>query len=332
MNEPAATPRTLLTNWTRFWFFPRQALGLHLIRILFGILVLCWLLPLAGYLGDFFGFDGWFDKVAFAEVGEAWDRHSWSLHYLVADNPALLTTFYWVSIAVVVVFTLGFFTRITAVLTWLVVISFTSNPLIETDTDVFFRLFAFYLMLGYLLIDWLRSTLPLPVKLFSPWNHSVLALGKAADSGSYSSAATMTLRLMQVHFALAIVIMGLHKLQIAEWWAGVSYWFPMHRAAETSLETINDLRTRAVSYLNWMSLASYLVLAWQISFPTFAWRTGLCRWILLIGAITGMIGLMVIYPIPLLGPTFFLLCLTYLTDYEWSRLFSPLLRLVNSKN
>ncbi|HMP18173.1 MAG TPA: hypothetical protein PKD72_14205, partial [Gemmatales bacterium] len=105
---------------------------------------------------------------------------------------------------------------------------------------------------------------------------------------------------------------------------------PMHRTSTLTVETINDLRTRAYSYLNFISLAAYAVLVWQIFFPTFAWRTGWPRWILLGGAFAGLIGLMVIYPIPLLGPVFFLFCLIYLTDEEWKYVLSPVSRLVNS--
>lgn len=333
MSQSSATPASdgLIASWTTFWFAPRQTLGLHLIRLIFGILLLFMMLPFAGYLNDFFGYEGWFDRAAFTEAGsEHIDNQSWSLLYLVAQDKTLLTVFYWASVAIIALFTLGFFTRITSVLTWLIVVSFTANPLIEVDTDVFFRIMSFYLMIGYLLLDVGRDDLPTFTKLLSPMNHWLGTMLKADAMSPGSSAATVSIRLIQVHFALAMIIMGLHKLQMAEWWAGVSFWYPLHRPSETSLEAINELRTRANQYLNWMSFASYLVLAWQIFFPTFAWRPGRFRWILLGGALTGAIGLMLIYPIPLLGPTFFLFCLCYLNDFEWLTLISPLRRLVKS--
>lgn len=322
----------ILANWITFWFLPSQPTGLHVIRVGFGLLALVWMLSFAGYVHDFFGFDGWFDRAAIVERAtllksqEIVDDQSWSLLYLVADQPALLTAVFWASVAVVAAFTLGFFTRITSVLTWLIVISFTANPFIEVDTDVFFRIISFYLMIGYLFLDLQNASLPAWQRYTSATNHW---LGTTLRHGETpSSAATVAIRLLQVHFALAVVIMGLHKLQSAEWWAGVSYWYPMHRASETSLDAINELRNRSTSYLNFISIAGYIVLAWQIFFPTFAWRGGLCRWVLLGGALVGLVGLMIIYPIPLLGPTFFLLCLSYLTDREWFWVLSPLLRLV----
>lgn len=327
MSQVTATS-SLLSCWTNFWFLPRQATALHIIRILFGILLLCWLAPFAGYLNDFFSLEGWFDRAAFTEGGQMIDNQSWSLLYLVAHDSTLLSAFFWLSIAVIACFTLGFFTRITSVLTWLIVISFTANPLIEVDTDVFFRIIAFYLMIGYLLLDITRQDLPDSVRAFSPWNHWIGSMLTSTEQNK-SAAVTVALRLLQVHFALAMVIMGLHKLQMAEWWGGVSFWYPLHRPSQTSLESINEMRNQGpISYLFWMSLAAYAVLAWQIFFPTFAWRTGRFRWILVGGAILGTVGLMAIYSIPLLGPTFFLLCLCYLTDTEWHWVLSPLHRLV----
>lgn len=322
------------TCWKDFWFMPRQTLGLHAVRMIFGILLLCWLLPFAGYVNEFFGMSGWFDTAAYAEAGKAGreliDSKSWSLLYLVANNLGALHAVYWGSVAVLVLFTLGLFTRITAVLTWLIVVSFTANPLIEVDTDVFFRLIAFYLMIGYLLIDWLRTDLPLWERVVTPFQHSVVAMFKGEESTPRSSAATVALRLLQVHFALAVVMMGLHKLQVAEWWGGFTFWYPLHRPSQTTAEAISELRPRSEAYLMTISLMAYVVLAWQIFFPTFAWRGGLCRWVLLGGAVLGGIGLIAIYPIPLLGETFALLCLTYLTDFEWFALFSPFRRLMRT--
>lgn len=334
IENSTSTRFRLWTAWKTFWFAPRQTLGLHLIRMLFGILLLCWLVPFAGYVDDFFGLNGWFDTAAFTEASQSGaeliDRQSWSLLYLVAQNPAALHGFYWSSVVVIVLFTLGFFTRITSALTWLIVISFTANPLIEVDTDVFLRLIAFYLMIAYLMLDLLRDDLPLWQRILSPWNHWVGAMLKIDENSPRSSAATVALRLLQLHFALALVMMGLHKLQIAEWWGGVTFWYPMHRPSETTLEAINSLRLKRESYLYFISLGAYLVIVWQIFFPTFAWRRGLCRWVLLGGAVAGTLGLMIIYPIPLMGPVFMLLCLTYLTDFEWFSIFSPLRRLVKT--
>jgi hypothetical protein len=323
----SSTPRpgslaSLVHAWTRFWFAPQSPFGFHLIRFLFGALAVYWLLSFSGHFHEFFGYAGWFDRTAYVEAGNMIDQQSWSLLYLVADNPGLLTAFYWASVAALALYALGFFTRITSVLAWLIIVSFSANPLIEIDTDVFMRLISFYLMVGYLLIDWEREDLNKLEKTVTPWHHWIGKITSTLPAEPASSAATVALRLLQVHFALAIVIMGLHKLQMMEWWSGVSLWYPLHRPAETTLESLNELRQQPVRYLVCLSLATYAVLVWQIFFPTFAWRRGVSRWLLLGGAVAGMLGLMFIYGIPLLGPVFVLLCVTYLHEEDWDRLAS----------
>ncbi len=320
----------LLSHWNNFWFLGRSPLSLHALRVLFGIICIVWLLSYAGHVHDFFSYEGWFDRAAFIEAGSLADNQSWSLLYLVAHDATLLTAFYWGSILVLTLFTLGIFTRLTSILSWLIIVSFTANPLIEADTDVFLRLIYFYLMIGYVLFGLLNATNPLELVLGSS-RHWLWNCLKHDDTDTFSSAATVTIRLMKLHVAMAIVMMGLHKLQLMEWWSGVAFWYPMNRTSTLSVDAINDMKARSFGYLNTISFAAYCVLVWQIFFPTFAWRTGYARVVLLGGAVAGMIGLMIIYPIPLLGPVFFLLCLVYLTDDEWNWVLSPLSRLVNGR-
>lgn len=325
-----------LSNWANFWFLGRSPLSLHALRVLFGIIGIVWLMSYLGHVNEFFGFDGWFDRAAFIEIGELAEtqrqpqNQSWSLLYLVAHDATLLTVFYWCSILVLTLFTLGICTRLTSILSWLVIVSFSANPFIEAETDVFLRIIYFYLMIGYVLIGLLNTSNPIELVLGSS-SHWLWKCLNHENSVTYSSAATVTIRLMQIHFALMVVVLGLFKLQLMEWWSGVAFWYPMNRTSTLSVDAINDMKPGRDAYLNAISFAAYCVLAWQIFFPTFAWRTGYARGVLLGGAVTGMIGLMIIYPIPLLGPVFFLLCLVYLTDDEWNWVLSPLSRLVNGR-
>jgi hypothetical protein len=229
----------------------------------------------------------------------------------------------------VLLFLLGVATRLTGVLTWLAICSFSANPLIEGDADVFLRMLTFYLMIGYLLIGQGEQRISSISRLLAPFDYFLFR--KEDSSGQQlSSAATVALRLIQIHFAIAVVIMGLHKLQMAEWWGGVALWYPLNVPSETTRETLRRWGTGSQRdyYLTVISIATYLLLAWQISFPTFAWRKGLCRWLLMIGAIVGCFGSTLLYQIPVFGPVFLVCCLAYLTDEEWQKAVSPLLRLL----
>ena len=69
-----------------------------------------------------------------------------------------------------------------------------------------------------------------------------------------------------------------------------------------------------------LSLTAYIMLAWQLSFPLFAWRPR--RAVLIGGMALGWIGLAVIYRLPLLGPALFVGCLGFVTADEWYRVIT----------
>lgn len=320
--------------WVRFWFTPLDPVGLHAVRLLAGLLFLTWLLPLAGEVGGLVGLNGWFDRRAFVEFvqlsreqGGPAPMFSWSIYYLNNSEPTTVTVLYWLSVAAVVLFTLGVFPRLTAVLTWIAVASLTTSPVIDYEADVILTVLAFYLMVGYVLLGQRQPEQSFPTRLFGPpclwW-----ASRSTADSvrRPQSLGANLALRLLQVHLAVIIVTSGLHKLQYSEWWAGIAYWYPLHPAFSTTLAEARQHRDSREFYLFWLSLAAYLTLAWQLAFPLFAWRP---RWriVLLGGAVIGWLGTACLYELPLLGPAILVGCLSFLTPEEWHRGLSWLLRL-----
>jgi hypothetical protein len=126
------------------------------------------------------------------------------------------------------------------------------------------------------------------------------------------------LRLLQVHFAIIVVTSGLHKLQLGPWWGGVALWYPLHSPYQTSEAGIRSLAPNRGVYLFFISLAQYIALGWQIGFPLFAWRRGLCRIMLVGGAILGWLACWQIYHLPIFGPFYLVCCLAFLTPSEWS--------------
>ncbi len=315
-----AAPEPSRAAWTRFWFTPMVPAPLHVIRLLSGLLFICWLLPFAGHVVDFFSIDGWFN--AYFEVGRVQEELpvplGWSVLYLCGSNTTLLHVMYWSAIGIFLLFALGVATRVTGVLTWVMVVSFTANPASSYDADFLLVILAFYLMLAYLLLgQWSRP--------LTAWQRLLGSaddlLWKRSDERPPSHAANMVLRLIQVHFAVIVVVSGLHKLQFAEWWAGVAYWFPLHSPFTTTQEMLQRRIGMADSYLFLISLGQYLMLVWQLGFPMFAWRRGWgWRLLLLGGAAVGWWGALAIYGLPLFGPIYCIACLSFLTPAEWQRL------------
>jgi hypothetical protein len=78
-----------------------------------------------------------------------------------------------------------------------------------------------------------------------------------------------------------------------------------------------------------LSLGQYLLLAWQLGFPFFAWKRS-WRPVLLGGALAGWVGSVLVYGMPLFGPFFFIGSLAYVTQEEWSLLETVLLRFLRS--
>jgi hypothetical protein len=323
VNRPESTPEAgLFRGWASFWLTPADPTGLRVVRVLAGLLFLGWLLPFAGHVDALFGPTGWFDFRAYHE-SVALDASSpaplgWSLLYLCGSS-ATLHAFYWASVAVLVLFTLGVATRIIAVLTWLIVASFLATPAATFEGDYLLNILALYLMLGHLLLGQWNRKLSLSERL----------LGTRRGS-TPSIAANLAIRLIQVHFVIVLLVSGLHKLQFGDWWSGVAWWYPLNRPFELTPERLRSQSAHASIYLFVISLLQYVALAWQLTFPLIAWRPR-WRFVLLLGAVAGWVGSVVIYRQPLFGPVLMIVSLSYLTPEEWRKLASLRSRLVSPR-
>jgi hypothetical protein len=320
----------LAASWVRFWFSAIDPIGLHALRVLAGLLFLYWLLPFAGEQQALFGLGGWLDARAYGEASrlQGLPPHlfGWSVVYLCGTNAVLLSLVYWLSVAAIVLFTLGLWTRLTGVLTWVVVVSYTANPAVAYDAEPLLRLLAFYLMVGYLLLGQWRPAPSLAARLLGTKDTWLLRKTPSGAKGPQESvAANLALRLFQVHCAIALVASGLHKLQSKEWWDGLATWFYTHPPMATTLSEVRTYAPHASTYLTLFSLSSYALLAWQLGFPAFAWRRG-WRPVLLGGALVIWVACAFL-PLPLFGPLVMVLCLGYLTPAEWRRLQGLLGRL-----
>lgn len=331
--RPSPTPlaeekkRGPVETWMRFWFTPTDPLGLHVVRVLGCLLFLIWLLPLATSHEAFFGLNGWvsldvFEKASAADVQSPVPLERWSIFYLCGESSGLLSAAYWGSVAVIVLFGLGIAPRLTGVLTWVAVLSCTANPIITTDVDVLMVIFAFYLMLGYLLMGHRQAPQSTLTRILGPTRETWLFGRSSGTERSASIGANVAVRLLQIHFALVIVMSALHKLSVGEWWAGWALWYPLHPPfGETVVqihESINSFGPQSYFFL--LSLGTYVILGWQLCFPLFAWRKGMFRWLLIGGASIGFLGAAFLYAQSLFGLALFVGCLSFLRPEEWQSL------------
>ena len=320
---PASEPalERISRGWTRFWFTPVDAIGLHLIRLLVGLLLVAWLLPFAGYLEEFFTTRGWLDKQAFEQASWLTNGEfapNASILDLLGSNATSLTATYWASLAILLAFALGFLPRITAILAAVIVASFTANPAFEYEGDALLLTLIFYLTVAYILFGQRTPGISWTSRLFGPLLVWPLGRRKRDPHGEPrpSLAANVTLRLLQVHFALIIFTSGLHKLQFGDWWAGVALWFPLHPPFKTTIAEAMANRPNWEAYLGLLNIATYAILAWQIGFPLFAWRPR-WRFVVIGGAAIGWIGAAFLWGLPLIGPAILIGCLSYVSPTTW---------------
>lgn len=321
MDAAREEPAGVVASWNRFWFRPQDPIGLHGLRICAGAFFLTWLLSFAGHQTALFGMEGWFDAQAYRDASRLPDGApspiGWSPIFL-AQTSSQLNLLYGASIAAVALFTLGVWTRITGVLTWLVVVTFTQNPAITFGGDAILLVLSFYLMIGYLLFGLRQRPLSFGSLLLGPKEALVFRSWRADSRRTPSIAANIVVRLVQIHIAIVIFTMGMHKLQISVWWAGAALWFPLHPAFSTTLEAATSPGVSPTFYMAWLSLAAYVVMAWEVSFPFVAWRKA-WRPVVLLGALCFWLGNRFVYEMPIFGPAVFIGCLSFLSTEGWRR-------------
>lgn len=312
-HSPTSFFPPVFRSWDRFWFQPVAAAQLHLVRALAGITLLAWLLSYAFTYQDYFGANGWFDAEAYGTASklpsEANVPIKWS-HSLIPSSPALLGTLYAGSLLVAALYTLGIALRLVAPLAWLVVMIFTSNPVLYYGGDALLIILTMYLAIGYLFLGWDRANLA-----GSALGAANTALWKFRSAVAPSVVANLTLRLIQVHFAIVILMSALHKLQIPEWWAGDAIWYPLYPPFESKISDLLARSGQMDGTLWFISLGTYATIAWQLTYP-FQPATSFGRWVMLTGALIGWVWCTWVAGWPLYGPTIFVASVAAVARYS----------------
>ena len=156
-------------------------------------------------------------------------------------DPTQMAIIHVASLLVIVLFTLGLFTRVTSVLVWLTVVMYihrTQQVLFGMDTMM--NMLLFYLMVGNsgaaLSLDRLiaryraaRASLRRGGTLDAP-TRAYLASPPPSRSAGFA------VRLIQVHFCIIYIAAGLSKLKGGAWWNGQATWDVMVNPEFTLLQ------------------------------------------------------------------------------------------------
>lgn len=242
-------------GWTRFWFTPSDPATLSAIRLLTGLIVV--------YLHATLSFDlvAYFGPGGLLPVAEIAPLEGWTFSYLnYLSAPPELWTVHLLGLAVLVLFTLGFWTRLTSVLALVVFLADVNRaPMITSLTEPIAAMVMLYLCLApcgrRFSID--------AVMARSAQRVSLLPRDPASE---LSTMATIATRLIQVHLALVVAMMAFSKLGGEVWWLGTGVWWLASRAESRLVD------------LTWLAKTPKLLDAWthlivlvELSFPILVW-------------------------------------------------------------
>jgi hypothetical protein len=243
-------------GWNRFWFTPRDVLPLSVLRVLTGLVALAWLGGQTADLVCWFGPHGLLPldiarQVAGGATGQAVARLSW---FYGTDSPGLLWTIHVVSLLVVAAFTVGWFTRISNVLSLVVVLSYIHRaPLITGQLEPVLTMVLAYLCLAptgdYLSVDRWRRKVPVG---FRP---------------RQTVGAAISQRLLQVHVAALSVMIGLTMLAGQPWWNGTAMWLLIART-DSRLVDLSGLHRFPFLVNAW----THGVVAFQLLYGVLIWH------------------------------------------------------------
>ncbi len=219
----------------------------------------------------------------------------WSAWFHVTDPGWMLFLHVCVLLAVLL-FTAGFCTRVTAVLTWVGVMSYIQRaPTTLFGMDAIMAVLLLYLIIGpsgaALSVDrllarwWARRKAERegrPVPAWEPPAPSILA--------------NFALRLMQVHLCFIYMASGLSKLQGGAWWNGTALWGTWVNYEFAPLDW-----ARYVDFLRFLASHRWLcemattggvafTLFLEIGFPFLVWVRPM-RWLMIVAAVAMHVGI-----------------------------------------
>jgi hypothetical protein len=134
----------LKTSLVDYFFKPVSPYPLAVFRILFGACACATLLLLHGDWGNWFGVHSW---ITMNTIAEAETGFRLNLFAIIPQDDRWIDSLYWIMLLASITLTLGVFTRVSSIITFLGLNSLNQRlPLILHGGDVFLRSAGFFLM------------------------------------------------------------------------------------------------------------------------------------------------------------------------------------------
>jgi hypothetical protein len=269
-------------GWRAFWFRPTRAYPLGLVRIAFGALIFLWTATLYPGLADFFGPAG---------ISPAPSRNplNWSIfHYAGSDRAVFIA--WLVLLLASVALTVGWHSRIAALVVFVLVISFqVRTPAVFNSGDVVVRLEALFLALA-------------------PCG-AALSLDQRRRTGAFWSAqvrAPWVIRLMQIQLSIIYLFSVRTKMSGTAWPEGTAVSYAMRLDDMVMVPPPGMLITHPLV----VNVATWGVIALETSLAVLVWVPRLRPWVLAAGVVMHTVIAMTIN-VGFFSPAMFVLYLAF---------------------
>jgi hypothetical protein len=309
-DEDARWPMSWFRNWDRFWFKPSDPVVIGLIRLCTGLVVLYVHLMYTVNLLSYVGKDAWLDQggpgtaahflrydLSFPVQPSGWTGPQeyvghghlfWSIFYDV-ENPAWIYAIHFGIVAVMFLFAIGLWTRVTSVLTWIGAMCYLQRaPTLLFGQDTMMNLLLIYLMIApggaALSVDsWLRR-------------RRERAAGLGDRPSPPLATATKATRLIQINFCIIYLASGTSKLLGSSWWNGTAIWGTIANSYFAPLDQgwyLGALQALCSHRWIWeiaMSASCLFTLFVELCFPFLIWSRK-WRWIMVCASVMLHLGI-----------------------------------------
>jgi predicted DCC family thiol-disulfide oxidoreductase YuxK len=264
-----ALRNAVVEGWSAFFFTPADPTSLGLIRVAVGLLLLVSLGVFGLDLSAYFGTTGWADPEA-VRFFHANDRPwAWSFWFWVPDS--LLRPVWIACMAALILYTAGLFSRVTAVLAWIIVVSTARRaPIALFGFDQIVSMLALYLAAT----GASGQAISLD-RFFRRYRETRASVAKRRHDGRWlgspgkpvpTVSANLALRLIQLHLVLIYGMAGLAKLQGQGWWSGMAIWGVLASAEFREFDL-----TWLVTYPWLLNVMTHASLALELGYPALIW-------------------------------------------------------------
>jgi hypothetical protein len=283
-----------------FFFEPADPTLLGLLRVCVGCVTLYVYLTYCIDLASFVGPNAWIDERAARYLTQeiempppptGWEMkvpekvprglYLASVYFHVTD-PRWIWAIHLGILAGMVLFTIGYQTRITSVLAWMGALCYMDrSPMTLFGMDVMNNILLLYLMVG-------PSGAALSVDRWLEVRRLRLR-GRRVEPPAPLPSARLALRLIQIHFCVIYLAAGTAKLQGSTWWDGTALWScyanfvfaPMK--SEWYREWLVFLSKHRPLWEVVMTASAAFTIGLEIGFPFLVWTR--LRWLCVLGSI-----------------------------------------------